>query len=325
MLKPISFIFSVSLLLLISCTKENQVVDDEVQSVEDNIISEQEFMRIVPATNDRAIKQKGIGSSGNKEMQGNVNAIFRARDVNNASNAFLGWDEVNNSNFSSWVTPGDNFFKSNVDSAKIIINFGNTPTTDIDGNVKSGKITTILARDKSNPNKRFYLFGANEAEFKTIVKDFKVNDNTYNAVIETKRSSKTVMKVKILGGKTRVNGASSDIEYNNETERKITWLKGANHPNDSASNGIKYEYDEYSIEDETNGKCKGKTRNGLNYEMRIVKPLVYRTNAKYGIVDGEVELTPDGKKTRLVNYSKIADGYVIVTIDGNKFTVALKK
>jgi hypothetical protein len=317
-IKILSITALASIMIMSKCGKDKPQIDDETQTIEDNIISEQEFMRIVPVTNDRAIKQKGIGSSG-KILNGGPTVLFRAWDRTLASNASGGWSTVTNTNALVYIDSAKEEFKMNIDSIKIVLTYGNGATP-VQGQTNvTGKVITVMVREGSKP---FKLFGADEAKFDAYLKDYEVDGTKYNGVISVDRKSKTEMKIKVKGGKTSRLGWAQDVDFDNAGERKIKWIKGANHP--SNNNGATY--DEYEItDDDSNGKgCKGKSRDGLTYESKITKPLIYRTDAKYGIVDGEVELTPLGKKTRIISYSQINQGIVTFTVDGNTFTIRLQ-
>jgi hypothetical protein len=309
-----------SLMIMSKCGKDKPQIDDETQTIEDNIISEQEFMRIVPVTNDKAIKQKGIGSSG-KILNGGPTVLFRAWDKTLVNTPSGGWSTVSAANALTYIDSIKEEFKTNIDCVKIVLTYGSPaggPPPQGQSNI-TGKVTTVMIREDNKP---FKLFGSNDAKFDAYIKDYDVDGTKYNGLISVFRMNKTEMKIKVKNGKTSKLGWANDLDFSNEGERRIKWKKGMNHPNNN--NGATY--DEYEItDDDSNGKgCKGKSRDGLTYESRITKPLIYRTDAKYGIVDGEVELTPFGKKTRVINYSQINQGIVTFTVDGNTFTIQLK-
>jgi hypothetical protein len=318
-IKILSITALASLMIMSKCGKDKPQIDDETQTIEDNIISEQEFMRIVPVTNDKAIKQKGIGSSG-KILNGGPTVLFRAWDRTLVGNASGGWNTVTTANALTYIDSAKQEFKTDIDCVKIVLTYGQVGVPPVQGQTNvTGKVITVMIREGSKP---FKLFGSDDAKFDAYLKDYEVDGVKYNGLISVFRKNKTEMKIKVKGGKTSKLGWAQDVNFDNEGERKIKWTKGANHP----SNNSGATYDEYEITDEdSNGKgCKGKSRDGLTYESKITKPLIYRTDAKYGIVDGEVELTPLGKKTRIINYSQINQGIVTFTVDGNTFTIRLQ-
>jgi hypothetical protein len=306
-----------SLMVMSKCGKDKPQIDDETQTIEDNVVSEQEFMRIVPTTNDRAIKQKGIGGSG-KILGGGPSVLFRVWDRTKVTPTFDGWSTLNTSNAINFIDSAAVQFKTNIDSVKIILDYlPGTPPVAGERN-RSGRILTVMVRDGNKP---FKLFGESDVEFESFLKNYAVDGTKFNGSIVVKRKSKTEMRIKVKAGKASNTGWAQDLDFENEGERKLKWIKGPNHP---TNDGVIY--DEYEItDDDSNGKgCKGKSRDGLGYQMKIIKPLIYRTDSKYGIVDGEVELTPDGKKTRVISYAQIEQGIVTFTVDGNAFTIKLK-
>jgi hypothetical protein len=318
-IKILSIAALASLMIMSKCGKDKPQIDDETQTIEDNIISEQEFMRIVPATNDRAIKQKGIGSSG-KISNGAPSVLFRAWNRTLVAQSSGGWSTVTTLNALDYIDSAQEVFKTNIDCVKIVLIYGQGGIPPVQGQTNiTGKVITVMVRDGNKP---FKLFGSDDAKFDAYLKDYEVDGTKYNGLISVVRKNKTEMKIKVKGGKTSKLGWAQDVDFDNDGERKIKWIKGANHP--SNNNGVSY--DEYEItDDDSNGKgCKGKSRDGLIYESKITKALIYRTDAKYGIVDGEVELTPLGKKTRIINYSQINQGIVTFKVDGNTFTIRLQ-
>ncbi len=315
--KVLSITVISSLMLMSKCGKDKPQIDDETQTIEDNIISEQEFMRIVPTTNDRAIKQKGIGSSG-KILGNSPTVLFRVWDRTKVTPTFDGWNTLGNANAITFIDSAKAEFKTNIDSVKIIMDYSGGIPLAAGDRIRSGRILTVMVRDSSKP---FKLFGEKDAEFESFLKNYAVDDTKFNGSIVVKRKSKTEMKIKVRAGKASNTGWAQDLDFENEGERKIKWIKGPNHPTNTNATS-----DEYEItDDDSNGKgCKGKSRDGLVYQMKITKALVYRTDSKNGIVDGEVELTPTGKKTRVISYAQIEQGIVTFTVDGNSFTIKLK-
>ncbi len=304
-----------SMMLMSKCEKDKPQIDDETQTIEDNIISEQEFMRIVPVANDKAIKQKGIGSAGKISNNG-ISFNFFARNTNNTA-VDNGWTAINNVNFRGFIDSAAGEFKSFVDSAKISIVYeGNTPSAD--GSTKRGEILTFMKRTSSG---KFPLFGRKTAKFTSLLKDFDVNGIKYSGTISSERENETDILLKVNNGVCNQSTWAQPIAFGNNSERRIKWQKGPNHPN------VSEVYDEYFIEEANSSGdgSSGKSRDGLKYTLKIIKPLIYRTNAKYGIVGGTVELTPEGKKTRLINYDQIDKGLVSFTVDGNTFTIDLKR
>ncbi len=310
------------------CGKDRPKVDDETQSIEDNVISEQEFMRIVPTTNDKAIKQKGIGSAGRITPDPDMDVDFEIKtSVKLDDDIIVGWNNINSIDDDEFddITEEINnvvYYMPSIDSIKITITYTANETQD-DGSKKSGKIITFITKQSGN---QIPLFGNSGGKSLTKLIEYKLNnDITYDGSIDLDRITQTVMEMKVNNGVCTKSGSWTS-SYANQSSRKITWLKGANHPTDSNdANGNPYEYDEYQIEEANpNGVGTiGVSRTGLAYTVKITSPIIFRTNAKYGIVSGMVQLTPSGKKTRTIDYAQINQDIITFTVDGNSFTVNL--
>jgi hypothetical protein len=324
-------IFSISaiasLMLMSKCGKDRPKVDDETQTIEDNIVSEQEFMRIMPTTNDRAIKQKGIGGSG--KVLDPITTTFKVHNsINGLITDPLTWTDINNNSPLALINSlfsfanGVKIFIPTVDAVKITVEYDSN-IDQADGSRKSGKVITTMLQKNGAP---MPLFGEPNSSSNSVLDNYKVGSILYNGNIDVDRDSKTVMRLGVNNGTCDKIGEWSST-FSNVTKRKVTWMKGANHPNDSVYPGTNnyYTFDEYKIEEaDPNGAGSiGTSRNGLAYSIKIISPITFRTDAKFGITGGIVELTPDGKKKRTIDYSQITSGIVTFTVDGNSFTINL--
>jgi hypothetical protein len=325
-IKLVSLAAVSSLMIMSKCGKDRPKVDDETQTIQDNIISEQEFMRIVPTTNDKAIKQKGIGSSGRFLDDDPISTTFEVHDgLLGPISGNIGWSYIDDNTSSSFLSSilqninGVQYFMPNIDGVKITVEYDNSQQQE-DGSIKSGKVITTMLQDNGAA---IQLFGEPNGKFKSTLENYKTGDVNYTGSIDVNRISKTVMNLKVNNGTCTKQGAWA-TSFNNLSGRKITWLKGANHPVDSTdAAGKDYLFDEYKIEEAGSDGSEGISRDGLPYTIKITSPLIFNTNAKYGITSGMVELTPQGKKTRIIDYSQINSGIVTFTVDGNSFTINL--
>jgi hypothetical protein len=312
-----------SLMLMSKCGKDRPKVDDETQTIQDNIISEQEFMRIVPTTNDKAIKQKGIGAGKILNPNDPIKTEFKVHDLlqtawfkieDNTPASFLNTILQNNA---LGIPTG--YFNSFIDTVRITVEYDDSQKQE-DGSFKSGKVITTVKQENGQNIK---LFGEPNGKFTSVLDNYKSGDVNYNGSIDVDRISKTIMNLKVNNGTCSKQGAWNS-SFNNISGRKITWLKGANHPTDSTdAAGNDYLFDEYKIEEAGSAGSEGTSREGLPYTIKITSPIIFNTNAKYGITAGIVELTPQGKKTRIIDYSQINSGIVTFTVDGNSFTISL--
>ena len=73
------------------------------------------------------------------------------------------------------------------------------------------------------------------------------------------------------------------------------------------------------------GNANGKNKDGVTYTVNITSPVVKSTSCQW-IESGVVEITPDGKATRTLDYSEGGggcDNKASLTIKGNKFVFSM--
>jgi hypothetical protein len=297
-----------STFIMTKCGKDRPKVDDETQTIQDNVLSEQEFMRVIPQTNDRAIKQKGIGSSG-KIMGNGDTAKFEYHD-----SILSAWNTIDNNtplsvfNQILATVQGIKVFTPSIDSVKITLAY-DPNTAQPDGRNKSGRIITYMTKNGGAAN--IPLFGEVGGQYTTKFDNYKANSINYAGTIDVNSISNTIMTTKVNNGSCSKAG-EWNTSYSNLSARKIN----------ASNNGEEYRIEEA---DPNGGGTVGTSRDGTSYTLKITSPLTFNSKAKYGIIGGIVQLTPDGKKTRTIDYSQISAGVVLFTVDGNSFTVTLSQ
>lgn len=71
------------------------------------------------------------------------------------------------------------------------------------------------------------------------------------------------------------------------------------------------------------GNAEGKTREGKNYTVNVTTPVVKSMSCTW-IQQGRIDLTPEGKATRTVDYGTgVCDDQATLTINGNTFAFTL--
>lgn len=71
------------------------------------------------------------------------------------------------------------------------------------------------------------------------------------------------------------------------------------------------------------GNAQGKTREGKNYTVNVTNPVVKAMSCTW-IQQGRIDLTPEGKATRTVDYgSGVCDDQATLTINGNTFAFTM--
>src|SRR4051812_30809616 len=112
-------------LLFNSCKKDKKEVDNETQTVVDNAICEQEFMRMGPAVSERAVSTAGV-----KKTLPGYYQVFSTCANDSLSGDPLAYAQGN--------------FKPN-NLPTITLDWG-AGCTDIDGVFRSGKLTTTFTK-----------------------------------------------------------------------------------------------------------------------------------------------------------------------------------
>lgn len=285
---------AVVLITATSCRKKETVeVDNETQSVIDNAVAEQEFMGVVPVVNSHAIKTKGTGADANKT------AALPCDTLVLVSGSTLYFDDpVNNP-----VPPTYTMAMSN-------------PTCNPvpDGKMRQGHLQiTMFGRPKSVGSKmRIRMLNCKAAnvdpnkmityECDSIVVKTEIND-TVNDVRQ--------FNFRIYKGKCVGSGGSWTTYY--ETNRTIR------HEYSVANNLIKVW-----------GQSNGTNRQGRKFNVNVdaATPLVKRDNCQF-ISFGKMELTPEGFKTRTVDFTSgtgvdACDDDATFSVNGNTVPFKLK-
>lgn len=281
----IPFLF-VGLVTFTSCHKKETVeVDNETQSVVDNAVAEQEFMAMVPAVNNMAIKTKGTGAAHNRMAAPCDELVYIS---------------------------GDTTF-ANLNSPPIFsVSIANSTCTPFipDAKIREGVMTFTLYGRVKTPGSRI----------KIVMQNYKAANTDPNKKISYICDSIVL--------KTLVNEASPKVrEFN---------MKIYNGKCIGANNGWTTLYSvDRTIRHEDAGdviKIWG-TSNGTNRENRKFTvevaagaPLVKRGSCQF-ISSGILNLTPEGFKTRTVDYTSgtgvdACDENATFSVNGN--TVAFK-
>jgi hypothetical protein len=273
-----SFILACCLLLtglLISSCKKNKV-DNEVQSVIDNALCEQEFMRIPVMLNARAIQATGI----KKVMPGYWQAWSGSCPKDSVVGDTSGYAAGSYSNSAN--LPG------------LQLDWGSGCADQVDGVSRSGKLNGIFQKPWSQAGSVVTI---------TPVA-YKVGNISYAGTIKVTRIATYVFTVEVTGGKC--SDGSATMEWN--CNRTITWTSGMGDTNE--------QNDVFEI----SGSANGVNREGKAFQVTITSPLVKMADCKW-ISKGVIEITPDGLKTRVVDYGDgTCNAAATFTVNGNTYT-----
>lgn len=176
---------------------------------------------------------------------------------------------------------------------KVEIDFG-TGCPDIDGRVRKGKIRAEFTN-------RWSIAGASV----TInFVDYKVDGVIYQGIIQMTNNGNYSYTTIVDNGKVISSSPAFTIEY--ESNQTTRWIAGYN--TDSIATDDIYEIA---------GNASGVNRKGQSYTTVIMQSLRKDMSCKW-IVKGQVELIPEGKATRSINFGDGAcDSKATVTINGN--------
>jgi hypothetical protein len=273
---------SLGLLLLNSCKKDKKEVDNETQTVVDNALCEQEFMRIGPSVSERAVSTAGV----KKLLPGSAFQVFSTCAVDSLSG-------------DTTMDAQGNFNANNLPT--ITLDWG-SGCTDVDGVFRSGKLVTTFSKSYDSVGCVITITPSN----------YKVSNVTYSGTIRITRlagGNAPSFRTEVING--HCNSSSWSIDF--ITDKTITYTAGYNTPNDPSD-------DEISI----TGNSSGKNREGRTFTVTVKTALVKKASCKW-IQQGVVDITPDGLKTRTVDFGNgSCDNTGTFTVNGNTFTFTMQ-
>lgn len=280
----IPFVF-LGLITFTSCHKKETVeVDNETQSVVDNAVAEQEFMAMVPAVNNMAIKTKGTGAAHNRAMATCDTMTYISGDTT----------------FTNLNSPP--IYSLSIASASC------SPIQD--AKIREGVMFITFYGRLKNVGSRIKLVmqnykAANTDPNKKI--SYICDSIVVKTLVNTNAPNVREFNVKIYNGKCI--GANNGWTTLYSVDRTIR--------HEEAGDVIKIW-----------GTSNGTNREGRKFtvEVAVATPLVKRGNCQF-ISSGILNLTPEGFKTRTVDYTSgtgvdACDENATFSVNGN--TVAFK-
>lgn len=145
--------------------------------------------------------------------------------------------------------------------------------------------------------------------------NFYQNDNLiegYKKITNTGRNTLNQLTFTIEVNGKITNTANEVISWNSNRQR--TWINGEN-------TAIRND-DIYTISGETNGT----NRNGQTFTSKIISPLTINLGCDWRLVAGIVELTPQNKATRTIDYGDgSCDRLATVKVKDKSFTITLRR
>lgn len=185
------------------------------------------------------------------------------------------------------------------------IDYGDTNYLCRDGNYRRGKVLVSWTG----------RYRENGTVITTTFDRFYQNDNKVEGtktVTNTGRNTdgNLVFTINVQG--TIINTANERITWNSTRTR--TWIGGENTP--------AWNDDKYTISGNTNGI----NRNGFSFTANTTTPLTIDLSCQWRIVSGVIELTPQGKPTRTIDYGNGAcDRLATVSVRGRTFNIIMRR
>ncbi len=185
------------------------------------------------------------------------------------------------------------------------LDYGTTGTVDpIDGKTRKGQVVATYDRSWDTAGCtvtvkliNYYVKGASAANFVQYACDS----------IMIIRNSAYSFTNNIIGGKCIAS--SWNLEW--ACTRTMTQTAGMG---DTLLTNDVYQF---------TGNAVGKTREGKNYTVNVTSPVIKAMSCTW-IQSGKIDLTPEGKATRTVDYGAgICDDQATLTINGNTFAFTM--
>ena len=168
-----------------------------------------------------------------------------------------------------------------------------------DGTLKTGSLNITTAKRWSVLNNQLTIDLVN----------YKVNNVTYSGQIKISRPNALTISCEVING--HCTNGSWNIDYIGT--KTLTQIGGQNTPNNEADDIV-------SI----TGSSSGKNREGRSFSSSITNPLIKKSSCKF-ITSGSLDLTPDGFKTRTVDFGNGAcDDDATYTVNGQTVSFKLK-
>ncbi|MBK8848093.1 MAG: hypothetical protein IPO27_16770 [Bacteroidetes bacterium] len=187
----------------------------------------------------------------------------------------------------------------------VTIDFGPVNCTGWDGKMHRGKIIAVFTGRYRNPGTVISISFDNYFVNNNKIEGTKtITNNGFN------NSNHLSYSIVVSNGKiTKPDG--STLTWNSTRTRE--WISGY-------STQGNHKDDEYLI----SGSASGTSFKGISFAANITQPLLVSPSCKW-IMSGIVELTPQGKPTRTINFgSGNCDDQATITIKNKTFTITLK-
>ncbi len=267
-----------------SCKKDKKEVDNETQTVSDNALCEQEFMRIGPSISERAVSTPGV----KKGVVKDIFSVFSTCASDSLTGDTAGYAAGAFTNLTNLPT--------------LTLDWGANGCNDVDNVNRKGKLSATFT-------KPYDVVGS---VITIVPTSYSVNGVAYTGTIRITKlagGNNPSFRTEVINGNC-TNGSFS-IDWS--CDKTTTYTAGyatQSDPND----------DVISI----TGGSSGKNREGRSFTVSIKSALEKMANCKF-ISKGTMDITPDGLKTRTVDFGNgTCDATGTFTVGGNTFTFTMQ-
>jgi len=194
---------------------------------------------------------------------------------------------------------------STISPRTMTIDYGSSNFLCNDGNYRRGKIRVSWTGRYRDVN----------TVISSTFDNFYQNDNKVEGsktITNTGRNASGQLTFSIVVDGKITNTANEVITW--KSNRTRTWVSG--------ENTRIWLDDKYSI----SGEANGINRNGFTFTTKITSPLSIDLSCQWRIVAGAIELTPENKPTRTIDYGNgTCDRIATVSVRGRTYTIQLRK
>jgi hypothetical protein len=187
----------------------------------------------------------------------------------------------------------------------IVIDFGDTSCTGIDGRQRKGKLTATITGRYRDQGTVMTIETDNY-----IVNGYKIEGDKKLENLGRNSAGKLEFSISVANGE--ITQENEDWRITWSSNRVRTWLDGEDTPFDAS--------DDVFI---VSGTAQGENRNGRAYTANITSDLRIELDCEY-VVEGELTIEPENLKTRVIDYGDgECDNDIEVDIDGKIYQVSL--
>jgi hypothetical protein len=185
---------------------------------------------------------------------------------------------------------GDTTWLSPLNLPGISMNYGAGCTDDVDGKTRYGKIETRFSKS----------FDSIGCVVTFVLTNYAVADLSFNGTIKLTKTGNHTYHYSVQNG--QCTSSAWSISYN--TERDLTWTTGFSNLLTSTEDVFEF-----------TGTAEGVNREGRKFTVKTTSAVEKKADCKW-IQKGVLEITPEGLKTRIIDFGNgTCDNEAVFSID----------